>query len=147
VATTPAPAPIDARAPRFNQAVLAVALLVGFVTGQAWVIPVWAVVLFLGAAFGARCGPFLRLWRDVLAPRAAPPRVFEDPRPPRFAAVLGTVFLGAASAFLIAGVGAVAWGLASLVAALAALSAITGLCVGCEVYILARRHTRAGWTS
>jgi hypothetical protein len=56
--SSPAPAPIDPRGPRTNQAVLATGLVVGFLLGQAWVVPLFAVVLFLGAAFGpatARC--------------------------------------------------------------------------------------------
>jgi hypothetical protein len=136
------PAPIDARAPRFNQAVLAVALVAGFLlqdVGGWIVIPAWAVVLFLGAAFGPRVGPFLRLYADVVKPRLGPPKELEDPRPPRFAAAVGTVFLTAGTVALVAGLGALAWGLALVVAALAALAAITGLCVGCEVYVLIAR--------
>lgn len=136
-----APEPIDARGPQFNQAVLAVALLVGFVLQWGWVIPVWAVVLFLGAAFGPRYGPFLRLFAGVIKPRLGPPRKVEDPRPPRFAASLGVVFLGAASVALAAGNGALAWVLALAVAALAGLAATTGICVGCEIYVwLVRQH-------
>lgn len=121
---------------------LAVALVAGFLLQDlgGWVvIPVWAVVLFLGAAFGPRVGPFLRLYADVVKPRLGAPNVLEDPRPPRFAAAIGTVFLVAASLALLAGLGALAWALALVVAALAALAAITGLCVGCEVYVLIAR--------
>ncbi|OWY63345.1 hypothetical protein B7486_53610, partial [cyanobacterium TDX16] len=99
----------------------------------------WAVVLFLGAAFGPRVGPFLRLYADVVKPRLGPPQVLEDPRPPRFAATIGTVFLTAATLALVAGLGALAWGLALIVAALAGLAAATGLCVGCEAYVLIAR--------
>jgi hypothetical protein len=130
--------------PRFNQAVLAVALLVGFVFRATWVIPVWGVVLFLGAAFGARYGPFLRLYADVIKPRLSAPTDLEDPRPPRFAATVGTVFLGAATLALLAGAGGLAWVLALIVAALAALAAVTGLCVGCELYMFAKRRG-GGW--
>lgn len=37
-----------------------------------------------------------------------------------------------------------AWGLALLVSALALLAAATGLCVGCELYVLARRVITRG---
>ena len=136
------PTPIDPRGPRFNQAVLAVALVAGFLlqdVGGWIVIPVWAVVLFLGAAFGPRYGPFLRLYGAVLRPRLGPPDELEDPRPPRFAATVGTVFLAAATVALLLGLGALAWGLALVVAALAGLAATTGLCVGCEIYVLIAR--------
>jgi hypothetical protein len=135
------PKPIDPRGPRTNQAVLAVALLVGFLLDWRPVIPVFAAVLFLGAAFGPRYGPVLRFYADVIRPRLAPPAELEDPRPPRFAAAVGVVFLGAASAALLAGATGVAWVLALVVAALAGLAATTGICVGCEMYVaIARRR-------
>ncbi len=130
------PAPIDPRGPRTNQAVLATGLVLGFVFGQVWVAPLFAVVLFLGAAFGPRYGPVLRFYAEVIKPRLAPPSAVEDPRPPRFAAAVGVVFLSAATLAFALGATVVGWGLALVVAALAALSAVTGLCVGCEMYVL-----------
>lgn len=138
------PAPIDPRAPRFNQGVLTVALLVGFLADWRAVIPIFAVVLLLGAAFGPRYGPFLRLYKEVIRPRLGPPEEMEDPRPPRFAAAIGVLFLGAATIALVAGAPGVAWTLALIVAALAGLAAVTGLCIGCELYlVLARRQGSA----
>jgi hypothetical protein len=135
------PAPIDPRGPRANQGVLAVSLLVGFVLQWAWVVPLFAVVLFLGAAFGPRYGPVLRFYAEVVRPRLAPPTELEDPRPPRFAAAIGVLFLGGATVALAFGLTGLAWGLALIVAALAGLAAVTGLCIGCELYVmLARRR-------
>ena len=103
--------------------------------------PAFAVVLFLGAAFGPRYGPFLRLYADVIGPRLGPPRVFEDPRAPRFAAAVGVAFLGLGSLAFLAGAPGVGWALALVVAALAGLAAATGLCVGCEMWLwVARRR-------
>ena len=139
----PAPAPphpIDPRGPRFNQAVLATALLAGFLFDWRPVVPLFAVVLFLGAAFGPRYGPFLRLYADLVKPRLAPPAALEDPRPPRFSATVGVVVLALASAAFLAGSAGVGWGLALLVAVLAGLSATTGICVGCEIYLFAARR-------
>lgn len=134
------PKPIDPRGPRFNQTVLAIALLLGFVL-QVWAVaPIFAVVLFLGAAFGPRYGPFLRLYVEVIKPRLAPPRELEDPRPPRFAATVGVIFLGAATIAFLAGATVVGWILALIVAALAGLAAATGICVGCEVYLVVARR-------
>ncbi len=136
-----APTPIDPRGPRFNQAVLTVGLLVGFVLQVEAVVVFFAVVLFLGAAFGPRYGPFLRLYADVIRPRLAPPKELEDPRPNRFAASVGVVFLAAASVAFAAGAKGLGWALALVVAALAGLAATTGVCVGCEMYLfLARRR-------
>jgi thiol-disulfide isomerase/thioredoxin len=130
------PTPIDPRGPRTNQAVLALALVLGFVTSQTWVAPLFAAVLFLGAAFGPKWGPVLRLYGAVIRPRLSPPSELEDPRPPRFAASVGVAFLTAASLAFVAGATTLGWILALVVAALAALAATTGLCVGCEMYVL-----------
>ena len=134
------PAPIDPRAPRFNQAVLAVGLLAGFAADWRPAIPVFAVVLLLGAALGPSYGPFLRLYAVAIRPRLGPPGELEDPRPPRFAAAVGVAFLGAASVALLAGSPGAAWALALIVAALAGLAATTGLCVGCELWLVAARR-------
>ncbi len=141
------PRPIDPRGPRFNQALLAVGLLAGFVVQVKAVVPFFAVVLFLGAALGPRYGPFLRLYSEVIRPRLAPPRELEDPRPPRFAAAVGVVFLLAATAAFAAGASALGWALALLVAALAALAATTGVCLGCEIYLLVARRRGVASTS
>lgn len=137
-----APKPIDPRGPRFNQAVLTAGLLVAFLFSIEALVPLFAVALFLGAAFGPRYGPFLRLYADVIRPRLGPPPHLEDPRPPRFAAAVGTVFLGAATLAFVSGASVLAWALALIVAALAGLAATTGICVGCEIWLVAarRRH-------
>ena len=117
------------------------ALLGGFLLDWRWVIPVFAVVLLLGAAFGPRYGPVLRFFIEVVKPRLGPPAEMEDPRPPRFAAAIGVLFLGAASLALLVGAAGVAWALALIVAALAGLAAVSGVCIGCELYlVLARRR-------
>lgn len=134
------PRPIDPRGPRFNQAVLTVALLAGYLFDWRPVVPIFAVVLLLGAAFGPRYGPFLRLYAQVIRPRLAPPRVMEDPRPPRFAAAMGMLFLVASCLAFLAGADALAWALALIVAVLAGLAAVTGLCIGCEIWLLFARR-------
>ncbi len=137
----PTPAPIDARGPRFNQGVLAVALLGGFLVDWRPVVPLFALVLLAGAALGPKYGPFLALYAKVIKPRLGPPKTMEDPRPPRFSASVGVAFLGSGTLAFAAGHAGVGWALALVVAALAGLSATTGLCVGCEIYLLLARRT------
>jgi hypothetical protein len=134
------PKPIDPRGPRVNQAVLTVALLAGFLFDWEPVAPIFAVVLFLGAAFGPRYGPVLRLYGDVIRPRLQPPEELEDPRPPRFAAAIGVIFLAAATLAFAGGADALGWALSLVVAALAGLAATTGICVGCEVWLFFARR-------
>ncbi|MEA2843906.1 MAG: hypothetical protein QOJ69_1577 [Actinomycetota bacterium] len=134
------PKAIDPRGPRFNQAVLSVSLLLGFLLDWRPVVPAFAVVLALGAAFGPRYGPFLRLYADVVKPRLGPPSELEDPRPPRFAATVGVLFLTAGTVAFLAGSSLLGWVLALVVAVLAGLSATTGICVGCEIYLFVARR-------
>ena len=136
-----APPPIDPRGPRFNQAMVAILILVGFLLDLEPVATVAGVILALGAAFGPRFGPFLALYASVIRPRLDPPAELEDPRPPRFAATVGTVVLAGSTVAFLAGAELVGWVLALLVAFLAGLAAATGICVGCEIYLfLARRR-------
>lgn len=130
------PAPIDPRGPRTNQAVLACALVIGFLTGAWLVVPIFGVVLLLGAAFGPKWGPVLRFYGSVIKPRLAPPSELEDPRPPRFAAAIGVGFLSISTLAFAFGATTLGWTLALIVAALAGLAATTGVCVGCEMYVM-----------
>jgi hypothetical protein len=130
---------VDVRGPRFaawvTGAVLALALLLG--SGE--LVAVQAAVFAVGAFAGLRYAPYGLLFRLLVAPRLGPVREREPEAPPRFAQLVGLLFavVGAAGYLLGAPVlGAVATGMA-LVAAL--LNAATGFCLGCELYLLARR--------
>ena len=57
----------------------------------------------------------------------------------RFANIVGATFLTAATVAHAAGLSALGWTLAAVVAALALLAALSGLCVGCEMYKLIGR--------
>jgi hypothetical protein len=129
---------IDARAPRTNQAVIGALSLVAFLTGAEWLPAVLAAQLAIGLTLGRRyCLPCL-LYFELIQPRFGEGPI-EDSRPPRFANMVGVAFLGAATIAFLAGVPALGWVLTLIVAALALLAAITGLCMGCEVYRLTAR--------
>lgn len=132
--------PIDPRGPRFNQGVLSAGLLLGFLLDWRLVVPLFAAVLFPGAAFGPRYGPFLALYARVIRPRLTPPKTLEDPRPPRFAAAVGVVFLVAATTAFALGSAVAGWVLALVVAVLAGLATTTGLCIGCEIWLFSARR-------
>ena len=133
------PREIDVRGPRFAAAVTAVVLAVALILGSGALVAVQAVVFAVGAFAGLRYAPYGAFFRVVVAPRLGPVREREPEAPPRFAQLVGLLFavVGAAGYLLGAPVlGAVATGLA-LVAAL--LNAVTGFCLGCELYLIARR--------
>jgi hypothetical protein len=136
---------IDARAPRFNQAVIGLVGLAALVTGWWVLLALLALQLALGLRFGRRwCLPCVAYF-ELVQPRIGEGRV-EDARPPRFANLVGVVFLTAASVAYLAGLPVLGAVLGGAVAALALLSAVTGFCTGCEAYkLLTRlRGVRAG---
>lgn len=129
---------IDSRGPRTNQAIVGVGALIAFLLHQEWIIVLLALQLIVGLTLGRRfCLP-CRLWFDVLQPRLGEGTI-EDARVPRFANIIGAVFLTVSSILLYAGSSSIGWGLALIVAALALLAATTGVCVGCEMYMLIAR--------
>ena len=129
---------IDARAPRTNQAIVGTLSLLAFATGWWPILGLLAAQLAIGLRFGRRwCLPCL-LYFDVIQPRFGEGPI-EDSRPPRFANMVGVVFLTSATVAHAVGLTLVGWVLGLLVAALALLAATTGLCAGCEIYRLAAR--------
>jgi hypothetical protein len=130
---------VDVRGPRFGAWITTVVLAVALLTGSGWLVAAQAVVFAIGAVAGLRYAPYGVLFRVLVAPRLGPAREREPEAPPRFAQLVGLLFavVGAAGYLLGSPVtGAVATGLA-LVAAL--LNAATGFCLGCELYLIARR--------
>jgi uncharacterized protein DUF4395 len=137
---------VDPRQPRMGQAITGTVLLIGFVLEWPAVLPVLAMVL-AGASVG---GPTTNLYawiykgaRRVL--KFGPPAELEEIGPPRFANTLGFLFLTTASILYFGAHSHVAaWSLGLLVSALALLAAITGLCVGCEMFVIGRRFITKG---
>jgi hypothetical protein len=134
--TQPAAPTVDVAVPRFNQAVITALTGVAFLADLPWLVLVAFAVLAVSWAFGPRFAPLTRLYTSVIRPRIRPdgPTAFEDARPPRFAQLLGTLFLGAATVAFWLGASTVGWVLTLTVCALAALAATTAICVGCILY-------------
>ena len=136
---------IDPRGPRFAAAITSVLLLVDVFLGltgatvAAFVLLVAIALLFLWGVVSPRTAPWGALYRGLIQPRLAPPSELEDPRPPRFAQGVGLFvtavgvllgFFGVLPAVPIA---------AAVAFVAAALNAVLGLCLGCEMYLLMRR--------
>ena len=87
------------------------------------------------------------LWAQIFAraiwPRIGAPARLEDARPPRFAQLIGFVFTAAALITFVLGVDVAGYGFTALAFGAAALNAVTGLCLGCKVYLLIRRRQPA----
>lgn len=134
---------VDVRAPRFAAALTSAVLAVALFTGSGWLVAAQAVVFAIGGAAGLRASPYGLLFRVLVAPRLGPAREWEAAGPLRFAQFVGLAFavVGAVGYLLGAPVvGAIATGFA-LVAAL--LNAVSGFCLGCELYLTVLRATPA----
>ena len=128
---------IDPRGHRFGAGLSVVILVAGFLLNLPVVIPLIGLALAVSAFFGTRYSALGRPWPLVRrALRLGPPRELESEIPPRFAQVLGTLFLGTATAFLALGAMGLAWLFAAAVVGLQTLLAVTGYCVGCRLYFL-----------
>ncbi len=128
---------IDPRGQRFGAALSVALLAIGFAAGLAIVVALLAVALGVSALFGTRYSVLGRPWpsvRRVL--RIAPPRELEHEFPPRFAQALGALGLGVATLLFLVGFGTAGWVVAAAVAALQAVLAATGYCLGCRLYFL-----------
>ena len=126
---------IDSRAPRANQLVVGIVVLVAATVGPSWLLALLALQLALGLTLGRRWCLACVFYFEVVQ-RLFGEGPLEDARPPRFANMVGLAFLSAASLAYVGGVDTLGATLGLLVAALALLAAVTGLCAGCEAYKL-----------
>jgi hypothetical protein len=129
---------IDAHAPRVNQAFIGLLALVAVTIGPWWLLTLLALQLVVGLTLGRRWCVACVFYFEVLQPRFGEGPL-EDARPPRFANLVGAVFLTAASVAFVAGWDTAGTVLGAIVAALALLASITGFCAGCEAYKLGYR--------
>jgi hypothetical protein len=129
---------LDPRGQRFAAVVTSVVLVIVLATGWGWLAVAQAVVFAVTAA-DPRRGPYSFVFRAVVLPRVGPPAEREPAAPVRFAQLVGFVFLAVASAGYLSGVTALGVTFTALGLLAAFLNAAFGLCVGCEVYLAARR--------
>lgn len=126
---------IDTRAPRFNQATVGLVSVLALATGWWWLLAILAAQLAIGLVFGRQyCLPCLFYFEVVQRIFGEGP--LEDARPPKFANIVGAVFLTAATVAYWLGAETVGFVLGAIVAALALLAAVTGFCAGCEAFKL-----------
>jgi hypothetical protein len=137
---------VDPRQPRLGQAITGIVALTGYLLDVPLVLPVLATILGAASLLGPAANPYAWLFRGLRrAGVVGPPRELEEAVPPRFANAIGFVVLSAAAVARYAfELSWLAWGLALLVSALALLAALTGLCLGCELYVWARRIATGG---
>ena len=132
---------IDIRGPRFGAALTFLVLA----TAYWWRIPgllAFQVVVFGIAAFaGLRWSPYGNVFRFLKRTLSfiGPPPATEPESGPRFSQLMGFLFTAAGLAALTNGAETLGWSLVLVVIGLSALLALTGICVGCEMYALGQR--------
>ncbi|MCH9719554.1 MAG: DUF4395 domain-containing protein [Actinomycetia bacterium] len=142
-------ATIDPRGPRFGAGittlVLAGALLAipsddsSSVTLAAVLLGFQALVFGAATFVGMRAQLYGLIYRALVAPRLAPPTEREDPAPPRFAQLVGFIFVVVGLIGLAVGSLGLAQIATGLALAASFLNAVFGFCLGCEIYLLLRR--------
>jgi hypothetical protein len=134
---TPPVRQIDPRAQRFGAGVSALILALAFAFALPWLAVLVGANLAISAVFGTRLFLPSRAWplaRSAL--RLGPPGELEHEYPPRFAQALGAIFIGLAGLAFLAGSPPAGWLLVGAVGALQTLLAVTGICIGCRLYVL-----------
>ena len=140
---------IDVRGPRFGAAittvVLATALVVQGEVGIA-LAAFQAVVFAISTLAGLAWSPYGNLFR-FLKRRLdlGPPPATEPEAPPRFAQACGLAVTGVALVLFGLGATTAGWVAVAVVLALSALLTVSGICIGCELYLVGQR-LRAGRT-
>jgi hypothetical protein len=117
-----------------NQVIIILLNLLAFIFNLPWLAAIVAAVMLAGTLLG---GPgFGFVYRYLLQPLGLikPHILLDNPEPHRFAQGFGGVVMLVGTVLLYAGLPAAGWTLVWLVAALAALNAFGGFCVGCFIY-------------
>jgi len=125
---------VDPRAPRFGQTLTATGLLVGVILDVPALVYAVTAVLVLAVVAGWELDAWAALWRHGALRLLDAPEDREPAAPHRFAKLIGATGTTLSSALLLAGAPLAGYAVALAVAAAAALSAATGICLGCRMY-------------
>jgi hypothetical protein len=134
---------IDVRGPRFSAAITTAVLGTALIVQLTWLVALQAIIFAVATFAGLRWSPYGNLFRLVKRQfDLGPPPAVEPEGPPRFAQLCGFAVTAAALVAFVAGATTVGWILVGLVLALSSLLAVTGICVGCELYLVGQRMRR-----
>ncbi len=137
---------IDPRQPRVGQFITGGLALLAWLFQWPVIFPILVVILGLATFVGPKGNPYVYVFKGLTTVvRIGPPRALEESAPPRFANLCGFAFMsGATIAWFGLSFAGLAWTLDLIVAALALLASLTGLCAGCELYVIGRRIATRG---
>lgn len=136
------PTQVDPRGMRFAATLTSVLLAAALVlpTNVAVVLLVLQGVVFaIGASGHLGWSPYAVLFARLVRPRIGPPAAPEDARPPQFAQTVGLGFVLVALVGFLGGAAVLGYVATAFALVAALLNAAVGFCLGCELYLLARR--------
>lgn len=139
---------VDPRALRFNAGATASVLAVVLLTAG----PTRPLALGLLASqvavfgFTAFVSVHWSVWAQIFArfvwPRIEPATELEDAHPVRFGQFIGFVLTALALLGFVIGADGIGYGLTAVAVTVAVINATTGVCLGCRIYLLARRLSK-----
>jgi hypothetical protein len=134
---------IDVRGPRFAAVVTSIVLATVLVLAPSPVafalLVAQGLVFASGSVLGVQHTPYSLVFQHLIRPRLGAAQEWEEQAPLRFAQSVGLAFAVIAIAAFVSGAPLVALIAVAGAFAAAALNAITGFCLGCELYLLGKR--------
>ena len=132
---------VDHSALKVNQVIIVTLCVLAYIMNLAWLAGIVTGVALLGTLLGMPGFGFIYRYGLKPAGLVRPHVLLDNPEPHRFAQGFGGVVMLTGTAALYLGASGLGWALVWLVAALAALNAFGGFCVGCFMYYwLTRLH-------
>lgn len=137
------PAGIDPRGPRFGAAITSALLLVtvflaldpATLSAAFGVLLVVTASFVIGAFFGNSRHPYGFIFKKFIRPRLSAPKELEDPRPPKFAQLVGLLVAGTGVVLYLAGITSAVVFAAGAAFIAAFLNAAFAFCLGCQIYV------------
>lgn len=134
---------IDPRGTRFSAAITVLMLAAVIVTTptplSVVLLSIQTMVFAMGAILGPSAQPYGWFFRKAIRPRLSAPKEMEDALPPQFAQAVGLAFALVAGTSALFGWTLGVWIFAGFALFAAALNAVFGFCLGCEIYLRVQR--------
>jgi hypothetical protein len=134
---------IDPRGTRFSATITVLVLAAVIATtpspAATVMLSIQTMVFAMGAILGPGAQPYGWIFRRLVRPRLSAPKEMEDALPPQFAQAVGLGFalVALVSAMFAWTLGV--WIFAGMALFAAALNAVFGFCLGCEIYLRLQR--------
>lgn len=134
---------IDPRGTRFSAAITVLMLAAVIVLTPSPIatvlLSVQTMVFAMGAILGPSAQPYGWIFRWLVRPRLSAPKEMEDALPPQFAQAVGLAFALIALVCTMFSWTMGVWIFAGFALFAAALNAVFGFCLGCEIYLRIQR--------